>query len=337
MNSAIVRAKALLLAIAVLSVLVLLAQVDRKFVLDNYNYQNYFRYSDPSHWLNYFQQENFTLFFASLFTEEFIWRLYTLALSRILDPDQAIVFTTMLSSLLISIACLRLDRPLAGFLLWVFVPIGLSVVGFYQIRQGLAFSIFFYGLTRGRPLLSIIIAAGIHTTFFLLLPVVIFRSVPLFYRSRALFVFMLIASSVSFAAVGEYFFANFGGRRSEQYDILDGAGSINFAIGGFIIFTCHSLNLLISHKRTSVLYETAAACGAFVASFTLISFLIFPIGTSRVSYFWYLFLIIVLSRRGAFFLPGFRLGVVQGWNWITLLFVAQQSLKWFLIYDPYEN
>lgn len=314
-----------------------LLTVDRTNLLDNDNYLNYFRLSGPDQWAQLFVNSSNLSGYLTIFTEEIVWRLYTFLCSLIFDEENSVVVTTILISTLLFAACARTNNALIAFGLWVVYPIGLATLGLYQIRQGLAFSIFAFFMSRNRVVLGALLAAGIHTTF--VVPLIAILALKFTFRLEKYTVAAstgAIALAFFIASAGEYLFLNFGGRRIGQYDTSIGAESASFAIFAAMLTIVYFLNFIrLSKDEASKLGYYSSYLGMFTSAFILISFFIFPLGTSRVGYFAYLFLMFIFSSRGAFRSESGNFRFVHFANWGILCAFAYIVIKGIINYAPY--
>lgn len=333
-----VRKQSLLTLILCISVLTLLTVIDRTNLLDQQNYIQYFRFSHPDYWNGLFRDNNTIGMLASLFTEEFVWRLYTWGLSIFFTPETSVVLTTLLVSSLVFRAFLNVDKPLLGFALWMLLPLALATMGLFQIRQGLAFAVFSYGVIRNKTVLSAILSAGIHATFSLvLIAVIAFWTFSLFSRARIAAMVLGTTLALCLAIIGESLFLNFGGRRVQYYDVQSGATSLNFVISFTILFVFYCLHFSKSFKEKRADFDHILTfLGLFFSAFSIISFFIFPLGTSRVGYLPYVFSIFVLSQKNIILATDGKIHTIQVWNYITLLLFGFLIFTGFLVYNPYE-
>ncbi len=296
--------------------IVWLLNVDRSRLLDFYSYADYFLYSHPDSWRHIFEvRDTGPLASAVYFTEEFIWRLYTWLLGSFLSPELAVSVTMCLISTLIFFAARKTDRPVAAFLLWILIPVGISIVGLYQLRQGLAFAVFAMLATQSRPILGSLMAASIHSTFAFIVPAClllqakdnlpgVFRRLP-----DTLIATTLIVSAVVTATVGVFLFENYGGRRVATYDPTQTSATSIFYAVGMAIFAAHYLALLLSSKQKSetCYLRAPAAAGLFIATFCAASFFIFPLGTMRFGYLPFLLTVLTLTHKSVVSIAQFRL------------------------------
>ncbi|MGZ5486331.1 MAG: EpsG family protein [Nitrososphaeraceae archaeon] len=178
--------------------IVFVLSVDRTDLLDNDNYIEYF--SNSSLLQDFFQKistEPLAHAILLFLSEEPVWLLYAQTVSSILNPTLSVYFTVLLLNGIIIYSCSKFEHKLFGLLLWTLLPVGVVCMGLYQIRQGLALSIFMlFFVRRWNLTFGALIAAMIHTTF--IIPLMAF-SLLLFniFRSRPL-LFFLVFGIISF-------------------------------------------------------------------------------------------------------------------------------------------
>ncbi|MEI2742967.1 MAG: EpsG family protein [Candidatus Competibacter sp.] len=295
-----------------LILLVVVGITNRSGMLDNENYLNYFKETDLEWFLNIFtlRKNNISLVF-SFFTEEFLWRAWALTLGSIFAEDTAVLVTVLLLNLLVILALSKLSRPLFGILLWILLPPALATIGTFQIRQGFAFSIVLYmALSLKRPTLGYFIAASIHTTFLITLVYALTLKLLKKPNTRLLLIYFFI--SLIFTLAGNQLFYDYGGRRAEQYSIQEGSDSINYIFGALIVSIPSFLNL-IQHEKNLTLIKELSSIHIGCIFFIIMSWFLFPIGTSRNGYFALLFLIPIL--------PEFRKKGYFTWYFLLLILV----------------
>lgn len=335
-----VRKQSLMAFLLVLLVLSALATIDRTNLLDNHNYINYFRFSYFDTWDGFSSSRGQIAGIIALFVEEIGWQVYTEICAFVLEPGSAVVFTTLLITSLVFATALRTDHPLIFCVLWVLLPTALMTIGLYQIRQGLAFSILAYGISRKWPITAAVLASSIHITVLLLLVALLtLKLTSIISKKRLAFLVVILALALLLSQIGNMLFAVYGGRRVEIYDPHSSTASINFVISLVIVFAFYYVNLLrLSRNDTQKdsLEYLFAFLGIFVAAFAIYSFFFFPLGTSRISYFAYTFMIFVFSTKNAFITPKGGVGAIQAWNWATLVFIAYTSASTFRQFNPYD-
>lgn len=280
------------------------ATMDRAFLLDQENYINYFTSAaaDDEH-LDWVQTASHAESFlqtliVQLFSEELLWGLWTAILGPLLDPTAAVRLTVCLLNTLIIASAWRSDGRLLSLTLWAVLPVGFAVTGLIQIRQGFALAIIlFLALQFRRPLLGSILAGMIHTTFVVTFIFVFVQRI--LGGRRRLALVATFALAFAGAYLGGMVFELVGGRRLQVYSADEGATSINYVLGSLICIV-PSLYWLISAKPAEVTDRDDGVMSALAighvgtTAFTIFSFFLFPLGTSRVGYLTQLLLIPIL-------------------------------------------
>lgn len=266
----------------------LLILFDRSRVIDNNNYIRYF--SDDGALYGFLQKLVSTDgFFGSLpwfFSEEFVWQIYVAFVGSILKADHAVVFTVVVVNFVFMYSAWKMGGGLIGCLLWIIMPVCLSVIGFYQIRQGLAVSLFVLCcVLEIYPLVAAVFVSMIHTTFIVPCVVVFFMSFDFLWRRKYVLLFTVFVVFFAVVLVADKFFSDFAGRRAEVYDASEGASSINFLIGVFVMM----LPSVYIFFRVPHDFDKNIVKLSFihigVSIWLLLAFVFFPIGTSRVGYY----------------------------------------------------
>lgn len=292
---------ALLLFISVVCVVILIS--DRNRVLDNDNYIRYF--SDPDQLKRFFEdfsEKNLLQGAALLISDELIWQLYSGSASYLNTPNFFIIFTTLAINTIVPYSIWRSGGGLIGCVLWSTLPVCMAVIGFFQIRQGLAVLVFFVGTMYSRRLLTLaLIASMIHTTFLIPVVILLFEKIPqLQQKSITRHVVMFICfAGVCFIAGG--LFGEFGGRRASTYEADDGAGSLNFIVGTAILSIPSLMVVLREPNWSNRIVRAMARLHIGLGLWLVAAFILFPLGTSRVGYYAQIFSIIpagaVLQKR----------------------------------------
>jgi hypothetical protein len=260
------------------------------------------------------------------FSEEFIWLLFTKIFSEIFSPNISVYILSLLVSLFVLFGCLRTGKPIVAAILWVVIPVGLSTVGLFQLRQGLAYSLFFYGAYYSKPGKIGLLSCAIHTS--LTIPY-LYYMLDLFFRrfnswiAAATFAAFLAAWM---ATIGGYVFETFGGRRLESFDIGDGAESINYVISSLLFAAFYLSSYAHYYRRNNTAARIFSFAGFGVSAFVIFSFYIFPIGTSRIGYFLMLFALPLLSESGALNLARYKEPRVVCGSFV-ILFIVYQAIK----------
>jgi hypothetical protein len=306
---------------------------NRSGILDNSDYLDYFHETDLNWFLDFFSltKDNIALFFA-YFTEEFLWRIWAFTLGSFFLEDQAVYITVVFLNLLIVLALSKTVRPIFALVLWILLPQALATVGTYQIRQGFAFSIMLYTtLSFKRPIAGCLLASAIHTTFLIaLIYALIFKMAKKLKWSITHLFTLYFFVSLFIVINGSQLFKNYGGRRAEQYSIDEGASSINFVFGALLCAVPSIFYLSQSNEKAMPTMELAAIhIGCIV--FLILSWFLFPIGTSRVGYYIFLFLVAIVPALQVKTLAA--LGVLL----FTLVLVAYFIIKAYLVDSAYDE
>jgi hypothetical protein len=277
-----------------------IAGIDRTFMRDQDAYLDYFAEALRGGWLDELFAPGKSLLgsVASVFTEELVWRLWTVLLSLFLEPAPAVFVTVLVLNVAIVLSCARLENSVTAFLLWVLLPVGLAVIGVMQIRQGFGLAVMLFScLVLRRPVMGTLLAASIHTTFLLTF---IFVAVWAVLRRRARLA--LTASALvgaGGALAGAAIFAVFGGRRVEEYSISEGASSLNFVIAALVCALPAIERLLFARASSldssSPMLDALAVSHIGITAFVCTAFFVFPIGTGRIGYMTLLLLVPLLG------------------------------------------
>jgi hypothetical protein len=281
------------------AVFALVLSLDRSFMLDEQSYIDYFVAAATVDWGQLFFGESLSFFGIAigLFTEELLWRVWTVVVAPFLSPGGAVVFTVAVLNLLILRACWTLGRPNLALLVWIVAPYGLAAIGVMQIRQGFGLAVFFYfALVRERPVIGALLAALIHSTFLVVIPFAVLAH--LTWRRPLLLIAGLVVAGASAAIVAGALFDIFGGRRIQDYIPTEGATSLNYVFGAFVCALPSIDRLLFSGAgetpRERVITNLAAA-HIGITAFVVAAFFFFPLGTGRVGYMTFLMLIPILG------------------------------------------
>ena len=293
-------ASVLLFAIVSLLVMVFALTLDRTYLTDQANYLQNFSEAPTLDWLKSLLEGGTALrdMIIGLFSEEFLWHLWTTVWGFMLTPAAAVLILVGLLNILIVLSAWNLPNPSLGVLLWVAVPVGFADIGLLQLRQGFAFAVALWIAIRlRRPILGMLLAAMIHTTFAVAF---VFAVVARFFRKRPL-IALIVSCLIAFAGAyaGRLIFDAFGGRRLTIYSVSEGATSLNYVFGGLVAIIPSVYWLMTSpttgeesepERVISVLAVVHVGCTVF----TLFSFFLFPIGTGRIGYMSQLLLIPIL-------------------------------------------
>ncbi len=316
-----------------LILLISIGMANRYGMLDNRHNLNYFQKTDLNWFLDFFSlaKDNTVLFFA-FFTEEFLWRVWAFTLGSFFSEDQAVYITVILLNLLIISALSRTLHPILALVLWILIPQALATVGTYQIRQGFALSIMLYmTLSLKRPIIGCLLASAIHTTFIIpLIYSLIFKVAKRLKWSITHLLTLYFFVALFLVISGNQLFEDYGGRRVKQYAIDEGASSINFVFGALLCTVPSTFYLFQSKERMTPTTELAAIhVGCIV--FLMLSWLLFPIGTARISYYIFLFLIPVVSALRL------RTRAALAVLLFTLMLLAYFIIKSYLVGGAYDE
>lgn len=268
--------------------------IDRTNLLDYDAYLNYFINPSFSNYIEtLFNTQGAVGKIAFIFTEEIIWRIYVSIIGFIFSPSVAVTFTAVLINVLLVFTFLKLQHKLLALILWILIPAGLFTLGTFQLRQGLAFAVFAYlAVVFCRPLMGALLAAMIHTTFFI--PFV-FLLLHVAFKNK--FKYSILSSvfiSLLGTSIGGQLFEHFGGRRVLVYAIDEGANSINYVIGA-IVYVLPTLYLILRYQQHGDKNEAIWLMHTSVVVWVISSFFFFPLGTLRIGYYISLFFILSIS------------------------------------------
>lgn len=259
-----------------------------RYFRDYANYIIYFKDADIEHLYSNVSKSGWSYFLLSIFSEEFGWRIYTIVCSFFLKPESCIPFTVFFINALIVVSLKKLNRPFLSLFLWIILPVGFSMTGLLQIRQGLAFSIFmFVFLCYSRPIIASILAATIHTTFVIPL---IFLIINWFFKKKPFIVVAMILVSVSLTMLIGSHFGLIAGRRAHVY-ALDETGTGLYCIFESFFAVLPSIIWLITSKNWNKI--AVMHVGLFIWLCACLVF--FPLGMFRVSYYMWLLMIPLMS------------------------------------------
>jgi hypothetical protein len=234
--------------------------------------------------------------------EEPLWRLITILLSRVLDPEAAVIAVASAIQVLMVAATQKYRRPLLALSLWILLPVGYAVIGTYQLRQGLAFAVWIFMLSRhsNRPLAAAVLAGLIHTTFLILVPislVVARKELPPLFRLLGIF-----ALSVALMLIGDMIFESFGGRRALQYTGLEHEFTLNYAVGLLILSTYPAVVLFARAQGLGSRFLPLGSQHTYVCTYLglllylLVAWALLPLAGYRINYMAWLGLIPLLCN-----------------------------------------
>ena len=270
---------------------------DRDNVIDNQAYIDYFAASGLERLADFWDGvlQGGVKGFASLFTEELLWWCWIVLLSG-LDPLTAIRVTTICISFLMFAACLTYRNSLLAWTLWLLHPLAFSMVGYYQIRQGFALSIYLgSGAVFGRYGLGLVLASLVHTTF--LVPLSLYLIAMVLNLPRSLKVMLVALSALAMPFIFAKLFEAFGGRRTEEFSVSEGATSLTFLMS-MCLFLLLPTFLLARKSARSLVPSTLVEFVLNYLSlifFLISSFFIFPLGTNRMGYYAWFFAIPIIG------------------------------------------
>lgn len=279
---------------------------DRSQVLDNDNYIRYF--SDDGQLVRFFDglsEGDLLLGVAKFVLDEFVWQCYSVVLSYLSAPSFSVYATVVLVDSAVFYALWRSGAGLLGLMLWLLLPVCFSMIGYFQIRQGLAVAVFFIGLVwGGAAWLLAMIAAMIHTTFVIPVFIVFFGLIPWFKNRLVLRYFLMLVVFVVICVFAGGMLGDFGGRRAEIYGQGDGATSINYLLGVVGLSIVSLVVVVRGVGEFGVVPVSVAQIHLGVVVWLVVAFFIFPLGTSRVGYYSQVFSIIpagiLFGRRDLF-------------------------------------
>lgn len=280
--------------------------LDRYGMIDNSNYLQYFQEATAESWRQLIEVITSPLeAVTQLFTEEILWRVWVTVVGYFVRPMAGVYLTVSAINLLLAFAFVRFRYRTLAMLLWLVLPFGFAVIGTYQIRQGLAFAIWLYvGLRHRRLMLATVLAALVHTTFLVAVPLVAVASLP---RCSAMIRILLSAVfSVGAALTGQTLFEQFGGRRIAVYADENFELSYNFLLM-LLLFLTFPLLTIWSKGRTSTIapidaqtFERYVISYIGLVLFLLVCFFLFPLGDARLPYVAVLGLIPLLANAKYF-------------------------------------
>lgn len=189
----------------------ILASRNLYIALDDENYVNYFTFADffpglAGDWWNFLLNEP-------------LWLYYCSSMGNTFGAEFSLRITIFLSSFMFLLASGNITRGAWLFIIFAFLLDGTLATQMYfnQIRQGLALSIFLTLIACGLwPLLGVVIASLIHSSFLLVIPFILATLIIKKYN-----ISWVIA--VMFAIISVFIIKNIApdldlGRRNEQYE-----------------------------------------------------------------------------------------------------------------------
>lgn len=277
--------------------------VDRAGMIDHANYLAYFEYGVETTLGDLLPPlKTNVMLVVPWIVDEPLWRLVTVVLSRFVDAETAVRLIAVAAQLLLIASFASYRRPLTALTLWVLVPVGFAVIGTYQLRQGLAFAVWLFLLSRLRtwPALAALVAGTIHTTFLVVVPITFIAA-----RSEIQHSYRLAAIGAIglFAAVaGSYAFEYLGGRRAVEYTGAEHEFNVNYLIG-LLIFSIYPLCAFVAAARGQLQETDIDSWVSLIALpylglliYLSLAWFVFPIGGYRTNYFAWLGLIPLLGN-----------------------------------------
>jgi len=278
--------------------------LDRREMIDNVNYVDYFINGRDLAWTWLFTEaDSWLQLFFRLSTEEVLWLAWTSLAGWMFDPEAAVYVTVVLLNLLVVLALKDCPNRALALALWILIPVGFAVTGTYQIRQGAAFALWLYlGVRRERLVLASVLAALVHTTFSVIAVlslIATFRC--LNWKAR---VAAIVAVGLFMAVAGEVLFSAYGGRRLVEAAVLDpDTLSLNFLLGLLVVagYPTYLLvsdggSALVKAGRRSVVLQEYLLLYVGIVLFMIVSFFVFPIGNYRLPYIAWLGLIPIVGH-----------------------------------------
>ncbi len=275
--------------------------LDRTFLSDQQNYLDNFTNAVSLNWAHAILAGGsiWKSILVGIFSEEGLWQVWATGLGWLLEPSTAVLVTACAISALLAFAVVRLPDPILPLILWLLLPVGFAAIGLLQLRQGFAFAVMMYvALRLERPVLATVLAAMIHTTFVLAVPITLIAW--LCGRRYLLAMTLAVALAISIAYIGNMLFEMFGGRRLRVYSAGDtDATSISYVFGA-LLCVLPSLHRLLAPQSTGEsdgqrrVLANIAVMHVGVVAFVVSCFFVFPLGAGRVGYLVMLLLIPIL-------------------------------------------
>jgi hypothetical protein len=238
--------------------------------------------------------------------EEPLWGKYTLIVGNNINSETAVRITIFISSLGFLFFASKVGNNKSIYILLVFLlSLQLSTqLYFNQIRQGVALSVFFFGLMFGfnRSLFFAVIASMIHTSFI----VVVFAQIIVILTrdiKHWLLVLTLLAVFISvFIYVSDINFIDYTyllGRREFAYGFL---GKLNYKF--YLIFGPLYIYAILFMKKY-MKSDNDILFWKFVLLFTIIIFIFSFLyeGITRLFYFNYIFIPLLFTKGFQYRLP----------------------------------
>lgn len=253
--------------------------------------------------------------------EEGLFHLYTKLLFNIFSPEFSLRLTIFVATLVFLVSSNKLSGNKFAFIILIFIAsnaIG-SQLYFNQIRQGLALSIFILGISNGysyKSVLFTICAALIHSGMIPVLLLQVFVTSTLHYIPRYKYFLSFMSIIVILFAfygrfdvstVSEYF-----GRRMYSYTFTSSFNTVYYILLTLMttfIFTLIKASMV--DERYQGLYYFTLLFSIFAITGSMIY-----TGASRLVYFWFVFISLLISMQNNFILRQ-KLSIV----WIAFLLI----------------
>ena len=257
-------------------------------IFDQEAYIQYFRSTDW-HWLVQFYQnrQSDMGFLISLITEELGWRSWVILLNAFgVTPEGGIRTTVVLLNLIVMYSLLQTRRPLVGLLLWLVIPYALATVGLFQIRQGFGLAIAMLFTCRfNRPTLGMGLASFVHTTF--AVPTALLLAAG-FGGEKKRSLIVASVTAIVLASAAKFLFANYGGRRIDEYTGYQENFTIKL-LALLFFYTMASVMVLYSSWRSpetkrEIAYTRLSIMHFGLFVYLVVAFFVFPFAKGRVWY-----------------------------------------------------
>jgi hypothetical protein len=279
-----------LFALLAIAIVAYTFSLDRSGMIDQQNYEDYFTPGVAQDWLSSLVLvRNVVDVLSVVILDEPLWRAWTFLLSGILDPTAATYLTVAVLNGLVALAVRGYRYPVVAMAAWLVIPLGFSVIGVYQIRQGLAFAIWLMVAIRwNRLVVGTLIAGLFHSTFLVVAPMAFLasrRSVSVWMR-----VLLIALFAIGVSVAGRALFETLGGRRIEAYLYADETFSAAFVVAA-VALLAYPLWLTRSRRVGSQIIapsgpalSTYGLLYAGVLVYLVTCFFLFPLGMYRVNY-----------------------------------------------------
>jgi EpsG family len=271
-------------------VLYYLATTERPPTLpDQLPYLAYFKFTDWQWVVDYYHQSKSGLDMAvGVVTDELGWRAWIILVNSFgVTPEVGVRVTVVIINALVFYSLSRLSRPLLGLVLWLVIPAALAIVGLFQIRQGFAFAIaMLFAINFKRPVLGVLIASSIHTTF--AAPAILLIVARLSGPRQKIALPAVSLAGILLASMGSVLFQDYGGRRIGDYAGYQADFSarllvlmITYGIASAMVLSMVKPG---ENSRHQLLRELATMHIGLIV-YLVAAFVIFPFGKDRVFYY----------------------------------------------------